>query len=91
MVELLLLLLLLLLLELPWLELWAVAPALLLLWSAQLTPTGGIHQAVLGRSTARATTASGSRHHLFPLFLIGLSNDLHHSLLSNSCTFQLIV
>jgi hypothetical protein len=38
-VELLLLLLLRLsLLELPWLELWAIAPILLLLWSTQLTP-----------------------------------------------------
>jgi hypothetical protein len=44
MVELLLLLLLLrlLLLELPQLELWAIAPILLLLWSMQLTP-GGVY------------------------------------------------
>jgi hypothetical protein len=33
-----LLLLRLLLLELPWLELWVIAPILLLLWSMQLTP-----------------------------------------------------
>jgi hypothetical protein len=62
MVELLLLLRLL-LLESPWLELWVIAPILLLLWSTQLTPRWGIHHAVLGRSTARTATASGSRHH----------------------------
>jgi hypothetical protein len=38
MVELLLLLLLLLLPELPRVELWVIAPVLLLLWSMQLTP-----------------------------------------------------
>jgi hypothetical protein len=92
-VELLLLLLLLrlLLLELPWLELWAIAPILLLLWSTQLTTRWGIHHAVLGRSTARTTTASGSRHHPLSLFLISLSNDLHHPLLVNGCTCQLAV
>jgi hypothetical protein len=92
-VELLLLLLLwlLLLLELPRLELWVMAPILLLLWSTQLTPRCGIHHMVLRRSTARATTASGFRHHPLPLFLIGLSNDLHHPLLVNGCTCQLIV
>jgi hypothetical protein len=48
MLELLLLLLLwLLLLELPRLELWVMAPILLLLWSTQLTPKWGIHHAVL--------------------------------------------
>jgi hypothetical protein len=52
-VELLLLLLLwLLLLKLPRLELWVIAPILLLLWPTQLTPRWGIHHAVLGRSTA---------------------------------------
>jgi hypothetical protein len=60
-VELLLLLLLrLLLLKLPRLELWVIAPILLLLWPTQMTPRWGIHHAVLGRSTARTTTASGS-------------------------------
>jgi hypothetical protein len=50
-VELLLLLLLrLLLLKLPWLEMWAIAPILLLLWSTQLAPRWGIHHVVLGRS-----------------------------------------
>jgi hypothetical protein len=92
MVELLLLpLLQLLLLELPRLELCVMAPILLLLWSTQLTPKWGIHHAVLGRSTAGTTTASGSRHHSLPLFLIGLSNDLHHPLLVDGCTLQLIV
>jgi hypothetical protein len=81
MVELLLLLLRLLLLELPWVELWAIAPILLLLWLTQLTPRWGIHHAILGRSTARTTTASGSKHHPLPLFLIGLSNVLRHPLL----------
>jgi hypothetical protein len=90
-VELWLLLLWLLLLELPWVELWAIAPILLLLWSTQLTPRWRIHHAVLGRSTARTTTASGSRHHPLPLFLIGLSNGLHHPLLVDGCTCQLIV
>jgi hypothetical protein len=47
MVEQLLLLLRLLLLELPWLELWAMAPILLLLWSTQLTLRWGIHHAIL--------------------------------------------
>jgi hypothetical protein len=61
-VELQLLLLLLLLLrlmhlELPLLELLAIAPILLLLWSMQLTPRWGIHHAILGRSIARTTTA----------------------------------
>jgi hypothetical protein len=92
MVELLLLLLLwLLLLELPWLELWVLAPILLLLWSTQLTPRWGIHHTVLGRSTARTTTATGSRHHLFPLLLTNLSNSLHHSLLIDDRTDDLIV
>jgi hypothetical protein len=87
----LLLLRLLLLLELSRLKLWAMAPILLLLWSTQLTPRWGIHHVVLQRSTARITTASGSRHHPLPLFLIGLSNDLHHPLLVNGCTCQLVV
>jgi hypothetical protein len=86
-----LLMLLLLLLELLWLELWAIAPILLMLWSMQLTPRWGIHHAVLGRSTARTTTVSASRHHPLSLFLIGLSNGLHHPLLVNGCTCQLIV
>jgi hypothetical protein len=91
-VELLLLLLLrLLLLELPWLELWAMIPNLLLLWSTQLTTRWGIHHAVLWRSIARTTAATGSRHHPLPLFLIGLSNGLHHPLLVNDCTCQLVV
>jgi hypothetical protein len=94
-VELLLLLLLLLLrlllLELPRLELWVIAPILLLLWSTQLTPRWGIHHAVLGRSTSRTTTVSGSRHHPLSLFLIGLSNGLHHPLLVDGYTCQLIV
>jgi hypothetical protein len=90
MVELLLLLRLL-LLELPQLELWVMAPILLLLWSTQLTPRWGIHHAVLWRSTTRTTAASGSRHHPLPLFLIGLSNGLHHALLVDGCTHQLIV
>jgi hypothetical protein len=85
------LLLLLLLLELPRLELWAVALVLVLPWSVQLTPRWGIHHAVLERSTARTTNASGSRHHLLSLFLICLNDDLHHSLLFNSCTSQPIV
>jgi hypothetical protein len=42
----LLLLLRLLLLELPRLELWVMAPILLLLWSTQLTPRWGIHHVV---------------------------------------------
>jgi hypothetical protein len=81
----------LLLLELPRLELWAIALILLLLWSTQLTPRWGIYHAVLGRSTARTTTTSVSRHHLLSLFLIGLSNGLHHALLIDGCTCQLIV
>jgi hypothetical protein len=83
--------LLLLLLELPRVELWVIAPILLLLWSMQLTPRWGIHHVVLGRSTARTTTASGSRHHPLLLFLIGLSNSLHHPLLVDGCTCQLIL
>jgi hypothetical protein len=71
--------------------LWVMAPILLLLWSTQLTLRWGIHHAVLGRSTARTTTASGSRHHLLSLFLIGLSNSLHHPLLVDGCTRQLVV
>jgi hypothetical protein len=56
----------------------------------QLTPRWGIHHAVLGRSTTRTTTTSRSRHHLFPLLVINLSNGLHHSLLINGHTRQLI-
>jgi hypothetical protein len=59
----------------------------LLLWSTQLTLRWGIHHAVLRRSTARTTTAHGSRHHPLPLFLIGL----RHPLLVNGCTCQLVV
>jgi hypothetical protein len=84
-----LMLLLLLRLELPLLVLWAIAPILLLLRSVQLTPRWGIHHAVLRRSTARTTTASGSK--LYPLLLIGLSNGLHQPLLINGCTHQLII
>ncbi len=86
-----LLLLRLLLLELPRLELWAMAPILLLLWLTQLTPRWGIHHAVLGRSTARTTTASRSRHHPLSLFVIGLSNGLHHPLLVDGYTRQFVV
>jgi hypothetical protein len=86
-----LLLLRLLLLELPQLELWVIALIFLLLWSTQLTPRWGIHHAVFGRSTGRTTTTSGSRHHPLSLFLIGLSNSLHHPLLVNGCTCQLVV
>jgi hypothetical protein len=41
--------------------------------------------------TARTTAASRSRHHPFPLFLIDLNNGLHHPLLVDGCTCQLIV
>jgi hypothetical protein len=63
-----LLLLRLLLLKLLRLELWAMALILLLLWLTQLNPRWGIHHAVLGRSTARTTSASRSRHIIFLLF-----------------------
>jgi hypothetical protein len=82
---------LLLLLELSRMELWAMAPILLLLWSTQLTPRWGIHHVVLWTSTAGTTAASGSRSHPFSVFLIGLSNGLHHPLLVDGCTCQLIV
>jgi hypothetical protein len=82
---------LLLLLDLPWLELWATAPIQLLLWSTQLTPRWGVHYVVLGRSTARTTTASGSRHHPLSLFVIGLINGLHHPLLVDGYTHQFVV
>jgi hypothetical protein len=78
-------------LKLPWLELRAIALILLLLWSTQLTPRRGIHHAVLRRSTTRTTTARRPRHHLLPLFLIGLSNGLHHPFLVSGCTCQLVV
>jgi hypothetical protein len=65
------------LLELLWMELWTIALLLLRLQLTQLTPKWGIHHAVLGRSTARTTIASGSRHHLLSLFLIVLNNGLH--------------
>jgi hypothetical protein len=83
--------LLLLLLELLWLELWAMTPILLLLLSMQLTSRWGMHHVVLWRSIARTTATSGCRHHPFPLLLIGLSNGLHHPLLVNGYTCQLIV
>jgi hypothetical protein len=78
----------LLLLELPWLELWVTVLILLLLWPTQLTSRWGVHHAVLRGSTARTTTASGSRHQPLSLFVIGLSNDLHHPLLVDGCTHQ---
>jgi hypothetical protein len=81
----------LLLLKLPRLELWAIAPILLLLWSTQLTPRWGIHHAVLGRSTTRATTTGRSRYYLLPLLLMNLDNGLPHHLLINGHTHQLIV
>jgi hypothetical protein len=91
-VELLLLLLRLLLqLKLLRLKLWVMDPILLLLWLMQLTPKWGIHHVVLRRSTAKTTTAHGSRHYPLPLFLISLSNGLHHPLLVNGCTCQLVV
>jgi hypothetical protein len=52
--------LLLLLLELPQFELWAITSVPLLLRSVQQTHRWGIYYAVLGRSTARTTTASES-------------------------------
>jgi hypothetical protein len=51
-------------------------------------PPGGIY--TMRWSTTRTTIASRSRH-LLSLFLIGLSNSLHHSLLINSYSCQLIV
>jgi hypothetical protein len=87
----LLLLWLLLLLELSRLKLWAMAPVLLLLWLTQLTPMLSIHHTILRRSTARTTTACRSRHQLLPLFLIVHSNGLHHPLLVNGRTCQLVV
>jgi hypothetical protein len=91
-VELLMLLLLrLLLLELLRLELWAITPIMLLLWLRQLTLGWGIHHMILWRNTARNTTASRSRHHPLSLFLIGLSNGLHHPLLVDGCIRQLVV
>jgi hypothetical protein len=89
--ELLLLLLWLLLLKLPRLELWAIALILLLLWSTQLTHEMGHTPCGTWGSTASATTTSGSRHHLLPLLFINLDNCLHHSLLINGRTCQLIV
>jgi hypothetical protein len=86
-VEMLMLLLWLLLL----LEFWVIAPFLMLLWSTQLTLRWGIHHAVLGRSTTRTTTDSGSRHHPLSLFVISLNNGLHHPLLVDGCTRQVIV
>jgi hypothetical protein len=93
-IELLLLLLLLLsllLLLLQLLVLQAIAPILLLLRSAQLSPGWGIHHVVLGRSTTRTTTTRGSSHHPLPIILVGLSSGLHHPLLINSVTHQVII
>jgi hypothetical protein len=87
----LLLMLLLLQLELPLLVLRAIAPILLLLRSAQLTPRWGIHYAVLRRSTARTITSRGSMHHPLPLLLLDLSNSLHCPFLINGGTCQFIV
>jgi hypothetical protein len=77
-VELLLLLLLRLLpLELPWLEFWAMAPILLLLWSTQLTPGGVYTMQYLGGA---------------PLELpLSMDPGLHHPFLVDGCTCQLIV
>jgi hypothetical protein len=73
------------------LVLQATVPILLLLRSAQLTSRWGIHHAVLRRSTARTTTGRRSRHHLFPLLLVSLSNILDQPLLIDGGTCQVIV
>jgi hypothetical protein len=46
---------------------------------------------ILWRNTARPIPARGSRRHPLPLFFIGLSNVLHHPLLVDGCTCQLVV
>jgi hypothetical protein len=46
---------------------------------------------VLGRSTARTTAASKSRNYPLSLFVIGLSNGLHHPFLVDGCTRQLML
>jgi hypothetical protein len=91
-VELLLLLLLrLLLLELLRLEFWAMAPILLLLWSTQLTPGGIYTMWYFGGALLELPLPVNPDIILFLLFLIGLSNGLHHPLLVNGCTCQLVV
>jgi hypothetical protein len=91
-VELLLLLWLLLLqLELPLFVLWAVVLILLLLGSTQLSRRWGIQHAVLGRSTARPTSAGGSWHCPLSLLFLSLSNGLHCPLVINGGTRQVIV
>jgi hypothetical protein len=64
---------------------------LLLLGLAQLTPEWGIHHTIHWRNTTRPIPARGFRHHSLPPFLISLSNVLHHPLLVDGCTSQLVV
>jgi hypothetical protein len=64
---------------------------LLLLGLAQLTLEWGIHHTILWRNTARPIPTRGSMRHPLPLFLVGLNNGLHHPLLVDGCTCQLIV
>jgi hypothetical protein len=90
-VELLLLLMMMMQLKLLLLGLWVIALILLLLWSVKLTPRWGIHHARLRRSTARITTDRGPKCLPLPLLLIGLINGLHHPVLINDGTRQVIV
>jgi hypothetical protein len=84
------LLLRLLLLELPLLELWAIAPILLLLWSTQVTPRWGIHHGYLEGPPLELSLLANLGI-ILPLFSISLSKGLNHPLLVNGCTRQLIV
>jgi hypothetical protein len=82
---------LLLLLWLLLLELSAIAQILLLLWSTQLTPGGVYTMRYLGGAQLELPLPVDLGIILFLFFLISLNNGLHHPLLVNGYTHQLVV
>jgi hypothetical protein len=76
--------LLLLMLELPQMELLAMAPILLLMWSTQLTPGGVYTMQYFGGAPLELPLLENPG---IILFLFGL----HHPFLVDGCTCQLIV
>jgi hypothetical protein len=78
------------LLELPWLELWAIAPIMLLLWSTQLTP-GGVYTMWYLRGAPLELSLPADPGIILFLFFSLASLGHHHPLLVDGCTCQLVV